>query len=346
MDFVCLVLSHAQPRKVKLKTLFYFFRRQDFSLLLLTAYVIIPLMKRNWLIIIVIVLVIILGGLIIKSKFFSRPGTGALQVSSTPKATIFIDAEQIGVTPFFTDKIESGEHTIKLVPETTIDNLTTWEGKVNLAPGIVTAIDRTLGPTESESSGYIVSLEKISNRNAASLAVISIPDGAVVNINGEPKGFAPSLDEDLTPGNYQVAVSSAGYEEKNITAQIVAGYKLTVSVKLAQKIEGIAEATPSGELEEGEEEDEEEGVSPSPSPEGSPKASPTPLDKPYVRIKDTPTGWLKVRSEPSSDETVLAKVDVGEVFPYLDEEENGWYKIEYEEGEEGWVSGVYCELVE
>lgn len=317
-------------------------------MLLLFIYVIIPLMKRNWLIIGVVVLVIILGGLIIKSKFFSRPGTGALQVSSTPKATVYIDGEQVGITPFFTDKIESGEHTIKLVPETTIDNLTTWEGKVNLAPGIVTAINRTLGPTESESSGYIISLEKISNRNAASLAVVSIPDGAVVNINGEPKGFAPTLDEGLTPGNYQVVVSSAGYEEKNITAQIVAGYKLTVSVKLAQKIEGIAEATPSGELEE-EEKKEEEEVSPSPSPKGSPKASPIPPDKPYVRIKDTPTGWLKVRSEPSSakgDETVLTKVDVGEMFPYLNEEKNGWYKIEYEEGEEGWVSGVYCELVE
>ena len=34
------------------------------------------------------------------------------------------------------------------------------------------------------------------------------------------------------------------------------------------------------------------------------------------------------------------------MYPYLEEEENDWYKIEYEEGEEGWVSGVYAELVE
>lgn len=308
-------------------------------------------MKRNWLIIAVAILVIILGGLIIKNKFFSRPAAGALQVSATPKANVYIDGELKGVTPFFSDKIEAGEHLIKVVPETTIDNLVPWEGKVNLAPGIVTAINRNLGTTEAESSGEILSLERISSRNTASLAVVSIPDQAVVKINGEPKGFAPALEENLAPGDYQVVVSSPGYEERSITAQTVAGYKLTVSVKLAQKIEGIVEATPSGELEEeaAEEAEKSPSPSPSPSPQGSPKPSPTPPEKPYVRIKETGTGWLKVRSEPSSakgDETVLTKVDTGEMFPYLDEEKFGWYKIEYETEKEGWVSGTYAELVE
>lgn len=306
-------------------------------------------MKKNWLIVAVVVLVIILGGLIIKNRFFSRPGTGALQVDATPKATVYIDGELKGVTPFFSDKIEAGEHTIKIVPETTIDTLVSWEGKVNLAPGIITAINRNLGATEAESSGEILSLERISSRNKAALTVVSVPDQAVVKINDIPEGFAPVLKEDLTPGDYQVVVSSPGFEERSITAQTVAGYKLTVSVKLAQKIEGIAEATPSGELEEEEEEEEEEASpspSPSPSPEGSPKPSPTPPDTPYVRIKETGTGWLRVRAEPSTESEELAKVDVGEMFPYLNEEKFGWYKIEYETGEEGWVSGTYCELVE
>jgi uncharacterized protein YgiM (DUF1202 family) len=179
------------------------------------------------------------------------------------------------------------------------------------------------------------------------LAVVSIPDGSLVKINGEPKGFAPILEENLTPGDYQVVVGSAGYEEKTVTAQTVAGYKLTVNAKLAQKIEGIAEATPSAELEEGEEEEEEEEEpSPSPSPKTSPKPSATPPDKPYVKIKETPTGWLRVRAEPSTEAEELTKVDPGDMFPYLDEEQSGWYKIEYEEGEEGWVSGVYCDLIE
>lgn len=296
-------------------------------------------MRRDWLIIAVVILTLLLGGLIIKNKFFAKAGTGALQISTTPKATVYIDGEQKGTTPYFNDKIEAGEHTIKLVPEPTTDNLVSWEGRVNLAPGIITVINRSLGKTEAESSGEILALEKITSRDTASLAVVSIPDQAMVKINGEPKGFAPVLLEKLTPGDYQVIVSSAGYEEKTITAQTVAGYKLTVNVQLSQKIEGIAEATPSAET-------EEEEAEASPTPKASPKPSLTPPSKPYVKIKETPTGWLRVRMEPSTSATEAAKVYPGEMFPYLNEEKNGWYKIEYEEGEEGWISGVYADLVE
>lgn len=296
-------------------------------------------MKRNWLIIIVASLALILVGLIVKNKFFGKPGLGALQISTTPKATVFIDGAQVGVTPFFDDKLKSGEHTVKLVPEATTDNLVSWEGKVNLTPGILTAINRNFATSEAFSSGEIIWLEKISSRDKSSLSVISIPDQAVVKVDGEPKGFSPVLVENLSPGSHQLVVNTPGYEERTISAKTVAGYKLIVNVQLAQKIEGIEEATPSAEL----------GPSPSPKASPTPKTTPkptvTPPEKPYVLIKETPTGWLRVRMEPSASATEAAKVDPGEMFPYLNEEKSGWLKIEYEEGKEGWVSGVYVELI-
>jgi len=296
-------------------------------------------MKRNWLIIIVASLALILIGLIVKNKFFSKPGPGALQISTTPKATVFIDGTQVGVTPFFDDKLKSGEHTVKLVPEATTDNLVSWEGKVNLTPGILTAINRNFATSEAFSSGEIIWLEKISSRDKSSLSVISTPDQAVVKVDSEPKGFSPVLVENLSPGSHQLVVNTPGYEERTISAKTVAGYKLIVNVQLAQKIEGIEEATPSAEL----------GPSPSPKASPTPKTTPkptiTPPEKPYVLIKETPTGWLRVRMEPSASATEAAKVNPGEMFPYLNEEKSGWLKIEYEEGKEGWVSGVYVELV-
>jgi len=42
----------------------------------------------------------------------------------------------------------------------------------------------------------------------------------------------------------------------------------------------------------------------------------------------------------------LAKVNPGETYPYSNEEKNGWYKIEYETGKEGWISKVYADLTE
>lgn len=294
-------------------------------------------MKTKGIIIIVVVLALVLVGLIIKSKFFGRQGPGALQISTTPTATVFLDGTQAGITPYFDDKIKAGEHTVKLVPESTEGNLTSWEGKVNLLPGILTSIKRTFAVNEAESSSEMITLEKAGRKDQSSLAVISIPDQAVVKLNGEPKGFTPLSLENLTPADYQITISSSGYEEKTVSAHTIGGYKLIVNVKLAQTIDGIEEATPSGETEE----EEEEEVETTPTP----KAQATPPAKPYIKVKETPTGFLRVRMGPSTSATEAAQIKPGEMYPYLDEEEDGWLKIEYKEDEEGWVSGVYVDLV-
>jgi uncharacterized protein YgiM (DUF1202 family) len=73
------------------------------------------------------------------------------------------------------------------------------------------------------------------------------------------------------------------------------------------------------------------------------------MERPYVKIKDTPTGFLNVRSEPSTsggDETIVIKIDPGEVYKFIDANDLGWYKIEYKRGEQGWISGRYAELYE
>jgi len=293
-------------------------------------------MKTKGIIIIVVVLALVLLGLIIKSKFFGRQGPGALQISTTPTATVFLDGSQVGITPYFDDKIKAGEHTVKLTPQSTEGNLTSWEGKVNLLPGILTSIKRTFAVNEAESSSEMITLEKAGRKDQSSLAVISIPDQAVVKLNGEPKGFTPLSLEDLTPADYQITISSSGYEEKTVSAHTIGGYKLIVNVKLAQTIEGIEEATPSGETEE---EEEETKATP------TPKAEATPPAKPYVKVKETPTGFLRVRMGPSTSATETAQIKPGEMYPYLDEEEDGWLKIEYKDDKEGWVSGVYVDLI-
>jgi len=302
------------------------------------------LRKRSWLIIIAAILgLVLLVSLLVRSRFFGKPGLALVSISATPKAAVFIDGIQVGYTPYSNDKIQAGEHVVKLVPETTGDNLVPWEGKVNLIPKVLTVIKRTLGSSESASSGEIIWLEKIASKDKSSLAVVSFPDQAVVKIDGEPKGFTPVVIENIEPGSYQIAVALPGYEEKTISAKTFVGYKLIVNVQLAKKIEGIEEATSSGERAELTSTPTPKG---SPSPKVTPKSEVTPPAKPYVKIKETPTGWLRVRMEPSTLATEAAKVNPGEMFPYLGEEKNGWYKIEYEEGKDGWVSGVYVELID
>ena len=64
-----------------------------------------------------------------------------------------------------------------------------------------------------------------------------------------------------------------------------------------------------------------------------------------AKIKTTPTGWLRVRSEPSLDGTEITRVDTGGIYRVL-EEQTGWVKIRVSDTSEGWVSADYVELVE
>ena len=279
--------------------------------------------------------------------FFGKKKKAALQVGSTPKATVFLDENQKGTTPFFDDNLEAGEYTLKLVPEPTESSLSPWQQKIKLTSSIMTVVNREFGPTEEESSSEVLTLEEISDKNTSSLAVVTDPDQAIVKVDAEPKGFAPITIDQIPPGDHSITISLPGFREKTIKAKTQASYKLTVSVKLAKEAvsEEEKEATESAEAKE----------SPSPTPKTTPKpqTSPAPVSttsaspppKPYVKIKDTPTGWLRVRIEPSLTATEAAKVNPSQMFSLLDEQE-GWYKIRYQTGKEGWISAQYAEKFE
>jgi hypothetical protein len=284
---------------------------------------------------------------------FTQAKKAAIQITATPTAAVFLNDERVGNTPFFNDKVKPADYKVKLVTEGSQPTLS-WEGRVNLIGGVLTVISRDLGENEEKSSGYVLSLEPQTNKKNASMAVRTVPDGAVVSLNSEPKGFAPLSVDNLNEGEESLVISSPGYTEKSFKAKLIKGYKLVVDVQLAK----MPEEKPAEE-----EKEATESAQASPSPTGSPKASPkasvpaspkastkasvAPTDdsfpRPYVLIKSPTTGWVRVRKEPNTTSTELTKVNDGEKYKWL-ETQSGWYKIEYEAGEEGWISGKYAEL--
>jgi hypothetical protein len=298
----------------------------------------------TWLIALGVIGAIIWGG---RSLFANRK-KAALSVNATPKSTIFLDGEHLGQTPFVNENLKAGEYILKIVPESSGQALSPWEGRVTLVPGIMTAVNRELGLTQDTSSGEILSFELIADKNAASMAVVTTPDGAVVSLDGEPKGFAPLSLDGLTEGEHTLTVSSPGYKEKVVKARLVKGHKLIASLQLAREAVVV---TPETDQQEATASGTTISASPSPSPRASASPSPkatTPvstLEKPYVEIKSEATGWVRVRKEPSTASEEVTKVDHGDQFPLLDSQ-NGWYEIEYETGSSGWISGQYAEKYE
>ena len=74
-------------------------------------------------------------------------------------------------------------------------------------------------------------------------------------------------------------------------------------------------------------------------------ATTTPQATPTLKLKitSTPTGYLNVRSEPSTSGQIIAKVHPGETYPYTSTKP-GWYFISLPNASYGWISSQYVAL--
>jgi hypothetical protein len=180
--------------------------------------------------------------------FLSNQKKAALNVTASPRASVFLDGAHIGSTNYFDDRLKPGEYTIRLVPESSSGM--PWEARIKLAPGILTVVSRELGDTLDSSSGHVLSLEEALSKDTISMLVVTVPERSIVSVNGEPRGFAPLEIDNLKPGDHTLSVSSPGYIEKNFKAQLVQGYKLTASIQLSRSKEAIPVSEPSKDTKE------------------------------------------------------------------------------------------------
>lgn len=286
----------------------------------------------------------LLGGCTVRDVFV-KPSSG-LDISTTPIATVFLNGENKGETPYSNKNIKPGTYTLKLVP-TTDASLAPYETKLDLISKTSTIISRTFMQSDLDSSGYSMQLQEDPS-GGTYLSVISDPDNINITIDDKPSGFTPLSKLSTSPGAHTLLVTSPGYLEQTLSVNTVKGYNLIVNFKLAGQTITLTPSTPSTPSATAE-------VLTSPTPSGSPLSSPSssptssPLalstEKPYILIGETGTGWLRVRKEASGTSDELGKVDTGEKLKYLGEStELGWFKVEFE-GNPGWVSGKYTTLV-
>lgn len=276
-----------------------------------------------------------------------NPKEGMLRVNSEPAASIFLNNVHKGRTPF-EGKVPAGEYTIKLVSDSPVVDVSPWQGKINVSPNLLTYVNRDLSVLEISSAGEVLWLEKISS-SQSELLVTTVPDGATIILNDETKGVTPMTIAAVDPGDYSLTVSSPGFLSRTVKVKLTGGYKLNASVQLALSPQNTIE-TDTPEATSGSDLNPE--PSPSPSPDGQEKdkeASPSSdmpdPEKPYVVISSTPTGFLRVRSEPSVLSDEISRVEPGDKFTILDTEKD-WYKISYDGKNEGWISGQYADVVD
>jgi len=243
-------------------------------------------------------------------------GKGALQVTSVPATQVFLDGKFIGKTPLclceLQQLVKTGEHTIKLVPVE--KGFKEYEQKITIFQGVLTVVDRTFDKKSSASTGSVITLSDISDKNKSEILVISFPTGAQVVLDSNVKGETPLEIKDVTASDHEIKLLKDGYREKVIKVKTVPGKRLEAAVSLGIRTdltEENAKASTSAEV----------------------------VNK--VVILETPTGFLRVRERDSLGSSQIGTVNPGDNLELVSEKEN-WYEIKLTDGQIGWISTEYA----
>ncbi len=260
-------------------------------------------------IVIILLAAVVLGGCNLV------PQKSGIEIMSYPTAKVYINGKEAGMTPYKNTSLTPGKLEVRLVGADR-----EWSRAVELRNNINTVIDWEIGKSEKSSGGYILFLEKTGDTNKAGLLINAVPNKCAVAVDGEIKGYSPIKLDDVGEGDRQITISYPGYKGVNVYVKAIKGYQLIVESKLARE-EVAGEYVPV---------DSEKIVSELEA--GSEK----------VKIKETETGWLRVRSAASNNASEVARVNPGEDYDLI-EEEGEWYKISLKNGTEGWISAKYAE---
>lgn len=231
-----------------------------------------------------------------------KPKSGISVMSEPAEAQVFLDGLEIGKTPYENQSLEPKEYLVKVEKDGMV-----WQGKINLKTQTLTVVNRELSEGQAFGAGEILSLDK-----GRGLTVISNPSSAEVEVDGKSYGQTP-ISLDISSGEHTISVKHANYSQRSIRAVIPDKLNLTVSVDLA-----LSEADLTS------------------------ISTPVITQTPQVLVKQTPTGFLRVRDKAGLAGNEIAQVKVGDSLILL-EELSGWDKVRLSNGTEGFVSSAYVE---
>jgi hypothetical protein len=245
-----------------------------------------------------------------------EPKVAGIYIETNPSSTVYLNNVQMGTTPYRVTT-KPGETIIRLIPDSYgAIILNPYETKVNLIAGVETVLRYDFGGTDDTSTGDIISFEK-NQRGETNLVAVSIPDSVQLVIDGTQRAFTPHKTSSILPGEHQLRFAAQGYQDRVVKVKITKGYKLTAIVKLAKA-----------------------PVAPTPTPTPGLQA------KDQVEILSTGTGFLRVRSKPSTLGDEVGRVSPGERYALVaTDSQTGWYKIELEQGSTGWISNQYARKI-
>lgn len=280
-------------------------------------------MSRTKLVLIALLFILIglASGLGIIYLYRTNVPTAGLKIDSDPPALVYINNQSEGMTPF-NKTFPPGEISLRLIPQSN-SPLPEFRTQLPLTAKTFSYVSRRFSSTGS--SGVSLYFQPSTASETSVQVISSVPESVFVSFDGQSQGSSPLTISPVLPGDHQLLLTSVGFQSRNLLIRVLEGHRLIAQSQL----EPIALPSPAPP------------VSP---PESSPSAT---SSASRVTILSTPTGYLRVRSGPSSVSAEIGKIYPGQIFPLISTS-SGWVQLDLGKTaspSSGWVSSGYTRTV-
>jgi hypothetical protein len=250
-----------------------------------------------------------------------------LSVISQPSdAMVFIDGTEASKTPFSTDKLSAGSYDVRLEKE----GYEPQNERLNVVKGQKIVVSFKLFPMPAPSTIKIMD-------GSTNIYDIYSNDSFVTS---NPQSWAKAL----IYWNKTRGINIMGY---GINRELVFSYILDFDGKFYDTSGATVEPDKvllgDGKIAYLRRESDGAGVSVQAKASLSKIGTAVSAGK-TAKVKDTPTGWLRVRSQPNLSGAEVGRLNIGDTVTVL-EEKTGWLKVKSAAGTEGWASSDYLQLL-
>lgn len=148
-------------------------------------------------------------------------------------ASVFIDDNYLGKAPLMEEKLQSGEHILKLDPDE--DNLSNLNLPIYLEKGTLTIVVYNPGENPRNSSITIFELRKRTDKSSA-VSFETYPENAFISFDDQEITFSPLTIESIEPGEHHFTVNLPSYEAQDHSFLVLEGYETKITINLAKNI--------------------------------------------------------------------------------------------------------------
>ena len=261
--------------------------------------------------------------------WFEKDKSGSLLriISEPADAKVYIDNAELGNTPYSSNTLSEGGYDLRME----IPGYETYSTRVNIIKGYTLNISVKFFPIPVPNKVSAI-------KDLPDLYNVSLENDAIVN---DPQTWVKAVVYwNKTRG---INLEGSGVNKEEVFDYFV-DYKGNVYdragnlLKTTEELKTLTEAERGAFLGK-----VSDGETITPEAKDALEAMNKSAGK-QVKIKATPTGWLRVRDAANLNGAELTRVNVGDTYTVL-EENQGWSKIKVSETVSGWVSSDYVEEV-